>query len=203
MSIHIYRKPKKDNLYIKRIPPMGNEPIIKIIVLKKEILRRCNEDEDYWEFLVKKIKDKYTYELGTGTDFFKKDKFDFCKKVKIYHYESKKHVKERILSKNKCYIFSGKEYQPIDLVKLRENNKLYKKFVNRYCYEMNNGHADSETYADYTQASYWFQWFVMKYPEYHLPMEESDHTCLRIGYQMPFRSFLSEPKMEYDSYLDY
>jgi len=206
MSIHIYRKLKKDNLYIKRIPPMGIGPTIKIIILKKEILKKHDEDEDYWEFLVGKIKDKYTYwsdSYELDTDFFKKEKFEFCKKVKIYDYKSKKGIKEVFYQKNKCYIFSGKEYQPIDLVKLRENNKLYKKFVNRYCYEMNYGHADSETYADYTQASYWFQWFVMKYPEYYLPMEKSDHTCIRIGYKIPFKSFLYEPKMEYDYLLDY
>ncbi len=199
MNINIYRKPKKDNLYIRIIPQMGVGDDIKIILNKKEILRRFDEDEEYWEFLVQKIK-LLRFDYESLVSFIKKDKFNYCKKIKIYNSESKKHLKNLLLSKTKCFIYSGKEYQPINLVKLRENNKLYKKFENRYCYNMNYDHPDSEMYADYTQAKHWFQWFVMKYPEYHLPMELSSHIDLRLGYDLYFSVYDSEPKMDYDFY---
>jgi len=195
--IKILTKSKKDNLYIYNYDRPFKGETTKIIILKKKFLNRQDEDEDYWDFIVGKIV-KLVDDWSQLCKYLKKDKFDFCKKVKIYSKTNKSSLKVNLYKKNKIFIFSNQIYQPIDLEKLRKNEKLYKKFENRYCYSMNFYHPDTDDYADYYSANLWFQWFSKNYPEYHLPMEERGRNHLAVG-GCYFRDSISdEPKMDYD-----
>jgi len=202
----IYRKSKKDNLYLRIYSAFAVNPEIKIILNKKNLLEKHDDDEEYWEFICQKIiRMDFLQNWEEIIEYLGKDKFNDCKKIKIFRKESKTQLKNNLHSRNKCYIYYQDSldlrYRPIDLIKLRENTKLYKKFVNRYCYFKNFGLPDSETCADYNQADLWFTWFMDKYyDEYSLPLDNPTETDIKIHCEInKFINLDLEPKMDYDS----
>lgn len=197
--IKIFRRSKNDNIYIYNYDKPFKGETIKIILKKDKILRRLDEDEDYWEFLIGKLV-KLSNNWKDLSLYLKKSKFDFCKKVKIYSKSYKNNLKVQFYMRDRCFIYCDEKYFPIDLKKIRENEKLYKKFENRYCYFMNYDHPDSETYSDYYGANLWFQWFYKKYPEYHLPFEERKRNDITVGGCYVRENIVEEPKIDYDYY---
>lgn len=190
---------KYNNLYIYNFERPFKGETIKIILNKEKILRKLDEDEDYWDFFINKLV-KLANDWRDLSAYLKKDKFNFCKKVKIYSKPAKNNLKVDFYKKDKVFIYYENCYYPINLKKLRENNKLYKKFVNRYCYFMNYDHPDSEMYADYINANLWFQWFYKNYSEYHLPDEERRRNDLALGGCYIKDRLIEEPKIDYEYY---
>lgn len=194
--IKILRKPKNDNLYIYNIARPYIDETTKIILKKKEILQRHDDDEDYWEFLVSKIV-KLSADWLKLCLYLKKSKFDFCKKIKIYNRFNKWKLKKELSEKAKLFVYSD---QPVDLVKLRKNRKLYKKFENRYCYYLNYLHPDTYFYADNYSANLWFQWFVKFYPEYLGSKEDWKLHDIVIKCKYGKIDESEEPKIDFDYY---
>lgn len=192
----IFRKKKNDNLYIYNMERPWKGYSTKIILKKKEILRRHDEDDDYYEFIVDKIV-KLSEEWKNLCDYLKKDKFYYCIKVKIFSPLNKSGIKRNLFTKDRLFIYCNDSYKAISLTKIRQNEKLYKKLLNRYCYQMNFGHPDSETFADYYTADMWFQWFYKKYPDYHLPdIIRTTHDIV-VGMHKNYDKE-EEPKIDYD-----
>lgn len=209
-TMKITRKSKNDNLYIKINSIFDKNPSIKIIINKKKMLEKHDEEDDYWDFLCNKIIDIEKYnsdKYNKIIEYLGKPKFNECKKIKIYYNESKKIMKNNLDKRDKCYIYYQDEldarYRPINLIKLCENKKLYKKFLNRYCYFQNFGLSDSETCGDYYNASKWFIWFMDKYYEnYQLPLDNPNVNDLKIYIneeEYRFSDWSIEPKMDYDN----
>lgn len=188
---------KNGNLYIYNYEKPFKGETTKIILLKNKFLTRRDEDDEYWDFMIKQII-KLAEDWKKLTIFLKRDKFNGCKKVKIFSKSNKSNLKFELYKKNVCFVFSNPDYQGIDLAKLRENKKLYKKFENRYCYAMNYEQPDTQRYADYWQANLWFQWFSKQYSEYNLPIKERNRYDLTLGGCYVKDNLIEEPKMDYD-----
>jgi len=188
---------KKDNLYIYNFSKPFRAETTKIIIKKYKFLRKNEEDDDYWEFIINKIV-KLSSDWKKLTLYLKHYRFDNCKKVKIFSKNNKFDLKMQLFKRNIIFIFNGHNYLPIDIKKLKENQKLYKKFENRYCYSMNYNKPDSDTYSDYQQAHLWFQWFSIKYPEYFLTNIDRNKYDITVGSCYIKDNLTDEPKMDYD-----
>lgn len=195
--IKIFKKNKNNNLYIYNYDRPFKGETTKIIIKKNKFLTRQDEDEDYWEFTINKIA-KLSSDWKLLSTYLKKYKFDFTKKVKIFSKVKKLNLKVELFKKNICFIYYNHKYNPINLQMLREYQKLYKKFVNRFCYSNNYDHPDIQKYADNIQSNLWFQWFYINYPEYHLPFEERKKNDIILGGCYIKDNLTSEPKMDYD-----
>lgn len=195
--IKIFKKNKNNNLYIYNYDRPFKGETTKIIIKKNKFLSRQDEDEDYWEFTINKIA-KLSSDWKLLSTYLKKNKFDFTKKVKIFSKVKKLNLKVELFKKNICFIYYNHKYNPINLQMLREYQKLYKKFVNRFCYSYNYDHPDIQKYADNIQSNLWFQWFYINYPEYHLPFEERKKNDIILGGCYIKDNLTSEPKIDYD-----
>lgn len=198
--IKVFRKPKNDNLYIYNYSKPFKDNTTKIIIKKNKLLKRQDEDEDYWEFIVSKVV-KLSQDWRKLVVYLKNEKFEYCKKVKIFAKFNKAELKVQLFKKNECFLFSTPNYIRIDLNTLRDNPKLYKKFENRYCYYKNYFHPDCNKFADTFNANLWFQWFAKNYPKYQLPFHQHSKNNLTLGFYNSTIIDSEEPKMDYD-YID-
>lgn len=192
---------KKDNLYIYNYSRPFKGETTKIIIKKNKFLARSFEDgdEDYWQFIVGKIV-KLSNDWSKLCEYLKRDKFNFCKKVKLFAKNRKIELKVMLYKISTCFIFDGSNYHLVNLEKIRYNKKLYKKFENRFCYSWNYDHPDNFKYADIPMANIWFQWFVKTYQHYVLPVRERTKKDITLGGCYIKSLDGKEPKMDYDSY---
>lgn len=146
---------KKNNIYIY-IENFIDNNVCKIIIIKNKLLLNIN-DEDYFEFLLIKIK-KLLEDKNNLINYLMFNKlFNDSLKIKIYNRKNKEIFKNTFLEKNiilKCY----DNFYKIDLVKLKENNKFYKKFINRCFYYKE---CKNIIYTDQ-----WFKWFLDNNEQY-------------------------------------
>jgi hypothetical protein len=193
-------KINEDNINIIIYSAFNKNPIINIILLKKNILDKNDEDDDYWDFIINKIKDikLFDNDLDKLVNYIGKKKFNECKIVEIYYEEDKNKIIKEINDKNECYILFQERYYPINLIKLRENNDLYNKFVKHYMYYLNFGSDYHFTYNYSYQASRWFLWFYKNfYQEYELPVKKPDKKDIKI--KLDDSIYIdNEPQIDYD-----
>jgi len=196
--IKIFTKDKNNNLYVYNFEKPYKGVTTKIIIKKNKLLCLHDDEEDYWQFLVNKII-KLSEDWRKLNEYMKKYKFEYCKKVKIYSNTNKLNLKVKLYKSEICFIYHDKMYYPIDLKKIRENIKIYRKFENRYYYSKNYDYPETEKYADYYNANLWFKWFYLTYPEYHLPMEERRRNDIVLGLcDVKNNNINEEPSIDYE-----
>ncbi len=155
-NIKLKEEDYKIVIYINNYPYKNN--ITKIKIKKKIILQKLEEEEDYWELIIKRAKKITT--IDDIKKFIKKIE-DYIQ-IETYNNESKKNIKEKLNS-----LDTWKDgVNIVNIKKLREENlKLFKKFIKRVVFY-------EEEYKDeyYCTAPYntldWFNWFYNNKSEY-------------------------------------
>jgi hypothetical protein len=190
-------KINENNINIIINSAFNKNPIINITLLKKNILDKIDEDNDYWDFIINKIKDIKNYDLDKLVNYIGKKKFNECKIVDIYYEEDKNKIIKEINDKDECYFLFEGYYNPINLIKLRENSDLYNKFVKHYLYYLNFGLDSSFTYNYSYQASRWFFWFFDNfYDKYDLPIKNPNKEDIKIKLDNIYIDI--EPQIDFD-----
>jgi len=155
-NIKLKEKDNKILIYINNHPYKNN--ITKIIIKKKIILHKLEEEEDYWELIIKRANKITTIE--DIKKFIKKIE-DYIE-IETYNNESKKIIKQKLNT-----IDTWKDGMNIvNIKKLREENKkLFKKFINRVVLYEEEYKDEYYCYAPYNTLD-WFNWFYNNKSEY-------------------------------------
>lgn len=182
-------KPDKLYIYVNNKP--YEDTIIKIIIFKDKLCRYIKDDDDYWNYKINKIKSFSDWIILR--DYIIYSVPEECIQIQIYNEESRTNLKRQL---NEVNIFII-DNQPLNLLKIRENKDLYKKFSRYWCYKLNYGHCDSETFAPYYSASRWFKWFILHFTDYFLPIQDSYTNFIKINTNC-IEKILFEPEIMYD-----